>query len=214
MRGYVWPGLILAVATGLLVWGGDALGLELEHVALLGAALGGALGLVPDRSPLARAGGFLIGALAAWIGYAVRAAWLPDSSSGRAVAAMLVVVVAMFAAFLAAGRLPLWAMLLGAAGVVGAYEDPYTAAPAEFLSTSPTALTTVLMAAALGFLATIVLGTQIEDERARERDHHDDDDSGEADADDVDDNAGRGRRRRSGSAAPPADDTFWEGALR
>ncbi|MGH8828052.1 MAG: hypothetical protein ACRDVZ_10770, partial [Jiangellaceae bacterium] len=159
MRGYVVPGLILAAAAGLLVWGGDLLGLDLEYVALLGVALGGAAGLVPDRSPLLRAGGLLTGAVIAWIGYAVRAAVLPDTSGGRAVAAVGVVVLCTFIAFMAAGRVPLWSMLIGVAAIVGAYEEIYTAAPARFMSTSPTATTAVLLAAAFGFLATILLGS-------------------------------------------------------
>lgn len=203
MRGYFLPGLFLAVATGLLVWGGDWLGLELEHVALLGAALGGATGVVPDRAPWERAAGLLSGAVLAWIGYALRAAWLPDTSGGRGVAAMLVVLACLLIAFLTSGRLPLWSFLIGAAAVVGAYEVAYTAAPPEFVETSPTALTTVLLAAAFGFLATVFLGNSIEDERARERGRYapdDEPDAGRSDPGEAGDDTVRG--------------PFWERALR
>lgn len=206
MRGYFLPGLFLAVATGVLVWGGEWLGLELEHVALLGAALGGATGVVPDRAPWERAAGLLSGALLAWLGYALRAAWLPDTSAGRGVAAMIVVLACLLIAFLTSGRLPLWSFLIGAAAVVGAYEVAYTAAPPEFFQTSPSALTTVLLAAAFGFLATVFLGNTIEDERARERGRYasdDEPDAVQAEPDDKDDKAGD-------TARGP----FWEGALR
>lgn len=210
MRRYFLPGLFLAVATGLLVWGGDWLGLDLEHVALLGAALGGAAGVVPDRSPLERVAGLLSGAVLAWIGYALRAAWLPDTSAGRGVAAMLVVLACLLVAFLASGRLPLWSFLIGAAAVVGAYEVPYTAAPPEFVQTSPTALTTVLLAAAFGFLATVFLGNRIEEDRAEGRPApygaDGDGESGEPEVADVHDTADDAERERRGA--------FWDGALR
>ncbi|WP_157987562.1 hypothetical protein [Jiangella endophytica] len=203
MRGYFLPGVFLAVATGVLVFGGDWLGLELEHVALLGAALGGATGVVPDRAPWERAAGLLAGAVLAWLGYALRAAWLPDTSAGRGVAAMLVVLACLLIAFLTSGRLPLWSFLIGAAAVVGSYEVAYTAAPPEFVETSPTALTTVLLAAAFGFLATVFLGNTIEEDRARERGRYASDDEPDA----VQPEPGE-----------TADDTsrgpFWEGALR
>lgn len=205
MRGYFLPGVFLAVATGVLVFGGDWLGLELEHVALLGAALGGATGVVPDRQPWERAAGLLAGAVLAWLGYALRAAWLPDTSAGRGVAAMLVVLACLLIAFLTSGRLPLWSFLIGAAAVVGSYEVAYTAAPPEFVETSPTALTTVLLAAAFGFLATVFLGNTIEEERARERGRYASDDEPDA-------------ARPEPEPEEPADDTargpFWERALR
>ncbi|WP_157574407.1 hypothetical protein [Jiangella muralis] len=204
MRGYFLPGVFLAVATGVLVFGGDWLGLELEHVALLGAALGGATGVVPDRQPWERASGLLAGALLAWLGYALRAAWLPDTSAGRGVAAMIVVLACLLIAFLTSGRLPLWSFLIGAAAVVGSYEVAYTAAPPEFVETSPTALTTVLLAAAFGFLATVFLGNTIEEERARERGRYASDDEPDAVPPERE--------------PEPADETargpFWERALR
>ncbi|TDC45569.1 hypothetical protein E1212_28695 [Jiangella ureilytica] len=213
MRGYFLPGLFLAVATGVLVWGGEWLGLELQHVALLGAALGGATGVVPDRAPWERAAGLLSGAVLAWIGYALRAAWLPDTSAGRGVAAMLVVLACLLIAFLTSGRLPLWSFLMGAAAVVGAYEVAYTAAPPEFVETSPTALTTVLLAAAFGFLATVFLGNSIEDERERERGRYAPDDDPES-GDRGGDNTGDGRGVADTDAESGRRSPFWEGALR
>lgn len=154
-------GLILAVMAALVVGLGEFLGLDLQHVALLGAALGGVIGLVPDRAPWQRIIGFGVGFVLAWIGFAVRAAVLPDSSSGRAVAAFLVLAACMVVAAASIGRLPLWSMLVGAAAIVGAYEETYTNAPSQFLRESPTAATTVLLAAALGYVATAFLGPQI-----------------------------------------------------
>jgi hypothetical protein len=161
-------GLVLAVVAALVVGLGEVLGLDLQHVALLGAALGGVIGLVPDRSPWQRVVGFLVGFVAAWIAFAVRAAILPDSSGGRAVAAFLVVAACMLVAAATMARLPLWSMLVGAAAIVGAYEETYTNSPSQFLHESPTAATTVLLAVALGYLATAFLGPQIALSREQE----------------------------------------------
>ena len=83
MRRNLLAGLCLAAAAGLLVIVGAALDLELESVALLGAALGAVVALVPDRTPLVRLGGFAVGVVAALIGYLLRALLLPDTLGGR-----------------------------------------------------------------------------------------------------------------------------------
>jgi hypothetical protein len=63
------------------------------------------------------------------------------------------------------------------AALVGAYEAIYTSAPSQFLTTSPEAATTILLAVALGYLATFVVhGWMADDEAApvaqRERGRH------------------------------------------
>ena len=98
MRNNIVGGVALAVVAALVVGLGQVLGLDLQHVALIGAALGGVLGLVPDRTPAERIGGFLVGFVVAWAGFAIRAAVLPDTASGRAVAAFLVVAICMIVA--------------------------------------------------------------------------------------------------------------------
>jgi hypothetical protein len=153
MRRGLLVGLVLAVFAALIIGLGQLFGLDLQHVALLGAALGGVLGLVPHQPPLGKLGGFLVGFVVAWIGFALRAAVLPDSASGRAVAAFIVVAIIGVACAVSLGRLPLWSALLGAAAIVGAYEETYTNAPSQFLRESPAAGTTVLLAVALGYLA-------------------------------------------------------------
>jgi hypothetical protein len=157
MRRSLLSGLVLAVFAALIIGLGQLFGLDLQHVALMGAALGGVLGLVPHDFPLGKLGGFLLGFAVAWIGFALRAAALPDSAGGRAAAAFIVVALLAVACAVSAGRLPLWSALLGAAAIVGAYEEMYTNAPSQFLKESPTAGTTVLFAVALGFLAATLI---------------------------------------------------------
>jgi hypothetical protein len=157
MRRSLIAGLVLALLAALITALGGIFGSDLEHVALLGAALGGALGLIPHRFAWGRITGFLLGFAAAWIGFALRAAVLPDSSNGRAVAAFLVVALCAVACAFSRDRLPLWSALLGAAAIIGAYEEIYTNAPSQFISESPEAGTTVLLAVAFGYLATSVV---------------------------------------------------------
>ena len=150
-------GVLLAVLGALTVVLGDAFGLELDHVALLGLALGAVVGLVPDGGPVYKVAGFLGGVLCSWAVFGLRASWLPDTSSGRAVAVFLAIALCLAVTLLSMGRIPFWSTLVGAAGLAGAYEATYTAAPSQFLHESPTALTTLLLAAAIGHLATLAV---------------------------------------------------------
>ena len=153
MRRTLMAGGVLAVAAVLVVIVSSALDLELESVALLGGALGAVVALVPDRTPLVRLGGFAAGFVAAWIGYVVRAALLPDTAGGRAVAVGLVVLLCVGITAASMNRLPLWTTLLGTAALSGAYEFTFAAAPPELASTSVSTATTLLFNVAVGFLA-------------------------------------------------------------
>lgn len=160
MLGRLTSGLVLAVTTALAIGLSDLLGLDLQHVALLGAALGGALALVPHPSELGRLAGFFLGFFAAWLGYALRAAVLPDAAAGRALAALLVVAVVAVVAAASASRIPFWSGLIGVAALVGAYEEAYTSAPSQFVTDSTKAATAILLAAAIGYLATSLVSLQ------------------------------------------------------
>ena len=151
-------GLALAVTAFLLADQGAIFGADLPQVALLGAAAGAVLGLVNDRLAAARLGGFLTGFGAAWLGYALRAGVLPDIPMGRAIAAAIVVALITAVAVVSANRLPMWAGFLGAATLLGSYETTFAATPTSFVSDSMTAVTTSLLAAALGFLVTVLVG--------------------------------------------------------
>ena len=153
MRKTLLVGGILIVAAVVVVVLSDLFDLRLESVALLGLAVGAVVALVPDQSPAMRLIGFAAGLVAAWVGYLVRAGFLPDSVAGRAVSIVIVLAICVIVAAATSGRIPLWAPLLGAAAMVGAYEYTYAAAPPEVTSTSVSAVTALLMTAATGFLA-------------------------------------------------------------
>jgi len=180
MRRTLVAGVILAVAAVLMVWLSGAMDLELESVALLGGALGAVVALVPDRTPLFRLLGFGAGFVAAWIGYGIRAQFLPDTTGGRAVAVGLVVLLCVGITAATVDRLPLWSTLLGTAALAGAYEFTYAAAPPEFWSTSATTATTLLLSLAIGFLAAAFVAPTTRPERSAPAHHepepdHDDD---------------------------------------
>jgi len=148
----ILSGGALAAAVALTVLAGVAFGLELDHVALLGVALGAAVGLVPQGRSAHRLAGFAGGLALAWVGYLLRAAVLPDSASGRVVAALVVVLGCLVVHLVSRHRVPVWSALVGVAALVGAYEETFTAAPPRFLDQSVSAATTVLLAAAAGYL--------------------------------------------------------------
>jgi hypothetical protein len=150
MKRYILAGLALAVLTAA-VTGLGLLGPDASSV-LLGLALGGALGLVPGGAVAGRAGGFVLGAVLAWAGYLLRAGALPDTASGRAVAAFVVLALCTAAFAISRGRLPLWSLLLGVVGVVGAYEATYAADPSAVTSTSVEVVSSLLLTSAIGLL--------------------------------------------------------------
>ncbi|HET7072204.1 MAG TPA: hypothetical protein VFI40_15370 [Nocardioides sp.] len=153
MRTTMLTGGVLVVAAVAIVMLSSTLGLEVESVALMGAATGAVIALVPDRTPQARLIGFLVGFGASWLAYLVRAGFLPDTHAGHALAVGLVVIVCTLVAGLSRDRVPLWATLVGAAALTGSYETTYVEAPSQVLSTSASSSTSVLLAVALGFFA-------------------------------------------------------------
>ena len=153
MRRTLLVGLALVVGAVLAVYISSWFDLELESVVLVGVALGAVIALVPDRSPLMRLAGFAGGFVAAWIGYFVRAALLPDSTGGRAVAIGLIIVLAVAIAAVSMERIPLWSTLVGAAAMAGAYEFTFDVAPPEVASTSVSTATALLLTVAIGYLA-------------------------------------------------------------
>jgi hypothetical protein len=159
----------VAVAAGLLTHSGAVLGDELATWALLGTAAGAVVALVPDRGAGERAAAFVLGVLAAWGGFALRAGVLPDVPLGRALAVVSALSLVTAVATATAGRLPLWAGLAGTATFAGAYTAAYVADPPAFATASVTALTSVLLAAAIGFLVVTVVDGSLANPVGRHR---------------------------------------------
>ena len=140
---------VVAAAIGLGVWLLTST-LSLGEVnGIMGITAGLILGLIPEGSPLARYGAFFIGmlfgflaliaGLIGWIGW------------------VLVVVIFTVIAGLTAGRLSLWAMLLGAGTLAATYWPQMTAPDQVYyiLDDFPTAFFLTLAASSGGFLVVI-----------------------------------------------------------
>lgn len=163
----VVAGVALALAMVVLLIVGDGLGWDLDGYMVLGAGVGAVLALVPDRSPLARLGGFLLGVLAAALGYALRAAVLPDSTTGRALALVIVIALAVGLVLLTFDRVPLWTAFLGIGALGGAYEEAFTDSPGSFLSTLPATASSFLLVVAAAFAATVFFAPSAAEEVER-----------------------------------------------
>lgn len=151
-------GAVLALGAAATVVLSAALDLGLESVVLLGAAIGAVVALVPDSTPARRLGGAAAGVAVALVGYVVRAGFLPDSAAGRAIVVAAVVVACTLVAAATADRFPLWSLLLGTAGLTGAYELTFAAAPARVLETSVSTASSLALAVALGFALALPAG--------------------------------------------------------
>ena len=160
MRKVLMTGAIIAIAAAAAILGSGVLGQSLQHLGVLAVAVGAVIALAAGRTWWGAPAGLGIGMVVAWIGYALRALALPDAPSGRAVAAVIVILVTTIVVALAGGRIPLWAGLLGVAAMVAGYEQPYKEAPSAFLTESPAAFTTMLVGVGLGYLAA-TLGHQL-----------------------------------------------------
>ena len=152
MRASVVAGVLLTAATVLVIVVSAAAGLGLESYALTGVAVGAVVGLVPDRAPLERLAGFVVGFVAVFVGFALRALVLPDVTSGRVVATAITGLLCALAAFGSRNHLPLWSLLLGVAAFSGVYEAPFAAAVPEMATTSADVATSLLAAVAVGFV--------------------------------------------------------------
>ena len=169
MRREILIGGCLALAAALAILASDWLDLELEAVALFGAVMGAVAAIVPSGSAAGRLVGFLAGFAIAWVGFLLRAAMLPDTPSGRAVAALLIVLVSTGVALVTARHIRLWSVLLGVAAFTGAYEFTYNAAPPEVLTTSLSTATSLLLSAGVGWLAVSWLAPEAPVTQAGER---------------------------------------------
>lgn len=158
MRASIVAGVLLAAAVALVIVVSSGLELDVESYAVTGVLGGGVLGLVADRAPWERLGGFVVGFVAIWVGYVLRAAVMPDTTSGVVVATVVSLAICVVAYALGRDHLPLWSLLLGAGLFAGAYESAFTAAVAEVGTTSVDAATALLLTIAVGFtVATLVM---------------------------------------------------------
>lgn len=148
----VLRGAVIALVAALVAVSGSAIGIDTVWPVLLAAAVGlSTLSLTPGR-----VAAFVVGAIVSWAVFAVRAGFLPDVAMARALVVAVGVVLLTILAATTAERAPLWAGLVGFAAFSAYYEPMYAESPTLFLSESPLALVTVLLAAAVGFVAALL----------------------------------------------------------
>ena len=148
-------GLLLAVFAALAILFGSWA--ELDRGSLLfTAGCGAILGLLPTGSPASRIGAFLVGMLVAWIGFAIRAAVLPDNAVAEALAAFGAIAVLTIVAAVSQGRVPVIASLLGLVAMSGGYDAVFASAPYDFIASSIATVGAVLAGAAVGMLAVTI----------------------------------------------------------
>lgn len=137
---------ILATALAVGVWLVTSWFEMGAHNGLLGVGGGLVLGLIRDGSPLARYGAFLIGLVLGII------ASVADLAGGMAMLA-LVLILALISG-LTSGRLPLWAMILGA-GVFGAMFAGWIDQSWFILTSYPSAFFVALATSSGGFIVAV-----------------------------------------------------------
>jgi hypothetical protein len=140
-------GAVVALLAALLAVTGSALGITTIWPVLLAVAVGLAAGYVT----LGRIGAYVLGAVVSWGMAAMGAAVLPQTGIADAIVVIVAIAILTVIAALTVDLVPLWAGLAGYAAFAGLYEPIYAANPTLFLSESPVALITVLLAGALGF---------------------------------------------------------------
>ena len=176
-------GLALAVAGWALLSLGAWWGLDIETTVLLGFGVGAVTALVASPGPWQRIAAVVIGLVVSMIGYVVRAALLPDTSSGRAVYVGVVIALCVVIAGLTRNRMPLWGLLLGVAAYAGAYEAAYNVAPPELPTTSVDALIALLLCIAVGFVVGLFAASDEAIGRSHRSRRDDAPESGESSAD-------------------------------
>lgn len=155
MKRVLVSGVALAVLAAIAVLIGASLNIALGST-LFAGAIGAVLGLVPDRSPLARIGGFLIGFVIAWVMYGIQAQFLPQINVSNAIMTLVTIIIVTIIAALAHNKIPFWSFLLGAAAISGAYGVQFGSSPELFLTQSVAAAGGVLFVAALGMVAAML----------------------------------------------------------
>lgn len=153
MRRVLVAGVLLAFLAALAIWIGSLFNISMGST-LFGVAIGAVLALVPGFSPVTKIIGFVVGFVVAFAMYAVQALFLPLATIGSVVGVFLTVIILTIIAALAHSKLPFWSLLLGAAGIAGAYGAQFLAAPQNLAIEGVAAAGSGLFLAALGYLGT------------------------------------------------------------
>lgn len=126
-----------------------------------GLAVGGILGLVSDGGPVGRVGSFVVGMIVAMVLFVLTVLLLNATFLGQTITILIGIGLITVICALTGGRLPLWAGLLGAVLVLGAYGQVFVANPAGILTDLPQYTTMALVPCAVTFLGTIFVADKV-----------------------------------------------------
>lgn len=154
-------GLLFIAAAIVTIVLGAVLDLKIDSV-FFGLAIGAALALVNDKSgTIGRLGAFAVGLVVTMAGYIVRILVLNESLLGQILFAVLVGLLIAVICGVTAGRLPLWAGMVGAALVAGSYEANFLAVPQDIATNLFAAVSMALVPMAIAFIAGILIRPEI-----------------------------------------------------
>lgn len=156
MKKIIAGGVLLAVFTVIALWIGSAMSLPLGGI-LFSGGVGTVLGLVKQGGPVARIVSFLIGFLVSWVMFGIQAAFLPQVVESQMIGAVITLAIVTLVAALSRDKMPFWALLLGAATMVGAYQTEFANAPQNFLTESFQSAGGTLIGVALGLIAAFIM---------------------------------------------------------
>lgn len=126
-----------------------------------GLAVGGVLGLVSDGGPVGRVGAFVVGLIVTMILFVLSVLVLNTTFVGQVLTIVIGLGLITVICALTGGRLPLWAGLMGAILVAGAYGNAFASNPAGILTELPQYTTQALVPCALGFLAAVFVADKV-----------------------------------------------------
>jgi len=149
-------GLLLAVFTAIALWIGAALQLPLGAI-LFSGGVGTVLGLIKQGGPIVRIVSFLIGFVLSWALFGVQAALLPQLVVSQIIGAVVTIAIITLIAGFTRNKMTFWALLLGAATMVGAYQTEFEDAPQNFLTQSVTSAGGTLIGVALGLIVAAIM---------------------------------------------------------
>lgn len=154
--------MVRIIVSGLALFGAAAVAIGLDSLlglglgfAILGIAIGGVLGLVPGGGAIGRMLAYVLGVVIVLAAYLGRVLVGNSSDLGLLVGSAVIILTITLVAAVSNNRLPLWAGLLGAVTVIGAYETAFEIAPQNILSELLPEVSTALVPVALAFLATV-----------------------------------------------------------
>ena len=149
-------GLTMAVLVVVVAAVGQAMSLNLQNI-VYGVGAGAVLGLAGPGGPIGRCIGFVIGLVAAIAYFLLRLAALPPTWLGAALASIVVIIILTVVSSVTKGKVPMWAPLLGAVSMVGAYNTAFNTTPWLLQTQIVTVACNLLLSAAVGFLIAILV---------------------------------------------------------